>query len=162
MDQFLPSHQNYAQNSTRNPKLMVLKTLVKKWQKIARFRALKSIFEFNVFKGYFCMLQGFKKATPYGCAWKLRLTRPSVSLVKRSEAGRKVSYYINILTNITDNRSRFQILYKFFDSRPSPIPIIGHMLRDLFINIMDVCFFNSYRSGFAFFSLSLFWIRSFF
>ena len=28
---------------------------------IARFRALKSIFEFNVFIGYFGMFQGFKK-----------------------------------------------------------------------------------------------------
>ena len=25
--------------------------------------------------------QGFKKATPYGCAWKLRLSRPSVRCV---------------------------------------------------------------------------------
>ena len=80
-DQFLLSHQNFAQNSTRNSKIMVSKILVKKWQKIARFRALKSIFEFNVFIRYFGMFQGFKKATPYGCAWKLRLSRPSVCCV---------------------------------------------------------------------------------
>ena len=29
-------------------------------KKIAQFRALKSIFEFNVFIGYFGMFQGFK------------------------------------------------------------------------------------------------------
>ena len=38
---FLQSHQNFAQNSTRNSKILVLKILVKKWQKIAQFKALK-------------------------------------------------------------------------------------------------------------------------
>ena len=63
MDQFSPSHQHFTQNSTRNAKIMVLKISVKKWQKIAQFRAFKSIFEFNVFLGYFGMFQGLKKAT---------------------------------------------------------------------------------------------------
>ena len=49
--------------------------------KNARFRALKSIFEFNVFIAYLDMFQRFKKATPYRCAWKLRLTPPSVRCV---------------------------------------------------------------------------------
>ena len=78
MDHFLPSHQNFTQNSARNSKIGVLKILVKKWQKIARFRALKSIFEFNDNIGYFDMFQGFKKAIPYGGARKLRLTLPPV------------------------------------------------------------------------------------
>ena len=67
MDQFLLSHQNFAQNSTRNSKIIVLKIFVKNDQKIARFRALESILEFDVFMGYFGMFKGFKKATPYGC-----------------------------------------------------------------------------------------------
>ena len=67
----------------------------KKWPKNYGFQTLKSkltshpkipiyvvksnsklIFEFNVDQGLFGMYQGFKKATPYGRAWKLRLTRP--------------------------------------------------------------------------------------
>ena len=44
----------------------------------ARFRALKSILEFNDNIGYFDMFQGFKKATPYGGTRKLRLTLPPV------------------------------------------------------------------------------------
>ena len=51
--------------------------------KNAQFRAIKSIFEFNAFIGYFGIFQGFKKATPYGCARKLRLSRPSVRCVFR-------------------------------------------------------------------------------
>ena len=97
MDQFSLSHQNFAQNSPRNSKIIGLKILVKKWQKIAQFRALKSIFEFNVFIGYFGMFQGFKKATPYGCAWKLRLSRPSVRCVipiRRSSHMRKCFHFI--------------------------------------------------------------------
>ena len=70
---------------------MVLKILVKNDKKIARFRALKSIFEFNVFIGYFGMFQRFKKATPYRCDWKLWLSRPSVRCVigKNGRRGRK-------------------------------------------------------------------------
>ena len=81
MDHFLLSHQNFNQNSNRNSKIGVLKILVKKWQKIARFGALKSIFEFNDNIGYFNMFQGFKKATPHGGARKLRLTLPPVHCV---------------------------------------------------------------------------------
>ena len=40
------------------------------------------IFEFNDAYVLFGMFQGFKKATPYGCAWKLRLSPPSVRCVK--------------------------------------------------------------------------------
>ena len=79
MDHFLPSHQNFTQNSARNSKIGVLKNLVKKY---ARFRALKLILEFNDNKGYFDMFQGFKKATPYGGTRKLRLTQPPVRRVK--------------------------------------------------------------------------------
>ena len=97
MDQFLPSHQNFIQNSIRNSKIMVLKILVKKWQKIALFRASKSIFEFNIFIGYFGMFQGFKKATPHGCAWKLRLSHPSVRCV--CEKNRSI--FLHIFRNIS-------------------------------------------------------------
>ena len=78
MDHFLPSHQNFTQNSARNSKIGALKFWPKNDKKIARFRALKSIFEFNDNIGYFDMFQGFKKATPYGGARKLRLTQPPV------------------------------------------------------------------------------------
>ena len=61
MDHFLLSHQN----SARISKIRFLKSLVKKSQKNACFRALKSIFELNVFIGYFGMFEGFKKANPY-------------------------------------------------------------------------------------------------
>ena len=64
MDYFLPWHQNFTQNSARNSKIGVLKILVKKDKKYARFRALKSILEFNDNIGYFDMLQGFKKSHP--------------------------------------------------------------------------------------------------
>ena len=50
-------------------------------KKYARFRALKSILEFNDNIGYFDMFQGFKKATSYGGARKLRLTQPPVCRV---------------------------------------------------------------------------------
>ena len=38
---------------------------------------LNLIFEFNDAEILFGMFQGFKKAIPYGRAWKLRLSRPS-------------------------------------------------------------------------------------
>ena len=82
MNHFLPSHQNFTQNSARNSKIGVLKSLVKKLQKIARFRALKLILKLNVFIGHFGMFQGFKKATPYGGTKKLRLTLPPVRRAK--------------------------------------------------------------------------------
>ena len=50
-------------------------------KKIARFRALKSILEFNDIMGYFDMFQGFAKANPYVGARKLGLTRPPVCRV---------------------------------------------------------------------------------
>ena len=56
-------------------------------KKYARFRALKSILEFNDNIGYFDMFQGFKKATPYGGARKLRLTLPPVRCVNVVQVG---------------------------------------------------------------------------
>ena len=41
MDHFLPSHQNFTQNSARNSKIGDLKILVKKRQKICSFQGLK-------------------------------------------------------------------------------------------------------------------------
>ena len=43
----------------------------------ARFRAIKSIFDFNVYIGYFGRSHIIIKAVPHECARKLRLTRPS-------------------------------------------------------------------------------------
>ena len=40
------------------------------------------------------MLQGFKKVTPYGCAWKLRLSRPSVRCAH--DSGRIFLFVIHI------------------------------------------------------------------
>ena len=40
------------------------------------------IFEFNDAQILFGMVQGFKKTTPYGRAWKLRLSRPSAHCVE--------------------------------------------------------------------------------
>ena len=41
MDHFLPSHQNFTQNFARNSKIVILKILVQKWQKICSFQGPK-------------------------------------------------------------------------------------------------------------------------
>ena len=70
--------------------------LVKNDKKFARFRAYRSILEFNVRIVYYSMFQGLKKATPFGCTWKLRLSCPSVRCVR----GYKRSFeYENISWN---------------------------------------------------------------
>ena len=59
MDHFLPSHQNFTQNSARYSKIGVLQILAKKY---AHFRASKSILEFNVSTlGYLACLKDSKK-----------------------------------------------------------------------------------------------------
>ena len=61
MDQFLPSHQKFAQNSTRNSKIMILKILVKKWQKDCSVQGLKINFWIQCFYRIFWHVSRIQK-----------------------------------------------------------------------------------------------------
>ena len=74
-------HRNFNNNSATNPKIGFKIFLPKNDKILAHFRALKSIFEFNVYIGYFGRSHRIITAAPHGCARKLRLTRPSVPSV---------------------------------------------------------------------------------
>ena len=57
---------------------------------MARFRALKSIFEFNVFIGYFGIFQGFKIANPIWIRLKIEVKSPLSALCASINL---ISYY---------------------------------------------------------------------
>ena len=65
MDQFYPP--KFYSKFNQKFKNHGIRYSSQKMTKNAWFRALKLIFEFDVFIGYFGIFQGFKKATPYGC-----------------------------------------------------------------------------------------------
>ena len=64
MDHFLPSHQNFGQNSTRNSKIMVLKFFVKKWQKNCSVQGLKINFWIQCFYRIFWHVSMIQKSYP--------------------------------------------------------------------------------------------------
>ena len=64
MDQFLPSHQSFAQNSTRNSKIMVSKILVEKWQKNCSVQGLEINFWIQCFYRIFWHVSRIQKSHP--------------------------------------------------------------------------------------------------
>ena len=105
------------------------------------------IFEFNDAQILFGMFQGFKKVTPYGCAWKLSLSHPSV----RCDTGSTLIAVKNLLRTFNSliskhNKLKWAFITFYYRSavyriKAYPTEII------LYIKILSVSVRLSVRQG---------------
>ena len=91
MDQFLSSYQNFAQNSTRNSKIMVSKILVKKWHKNCSVHGLKIYFWIQCFYKIFWHVSWIQKSHSIWMRLKVEVKSP-LSVLWRKKIFFSVTY----------------------------------------------------------------------